>query len=90
MAGLAAKFEALLSHLDERQRRLVLGAEARMLVRGGGRAVARAAWVCEATVSEGACELEAGASVGADREQRQPGTPAGPVVVVRCESEKEW
>jgi hypothetical protein len=32
---LAAKFEALLPHLGERQRRLVLGAEARWLGHGG-------------------------------------------------------
>src|ERR1700730_9829297 len=40
---LVAKFEVLLPHLDERQRRLVLAAEARMLGRGGGRLVARGA-----------------------------------------------
>ncbi|MEV2225641.1 ISAzo13 family transposase, partial [Nocardia vinacea] len=57
---LVAKFEALLPHLDERQRRLVLAAEARMLGRGGGRLVARAAGVREATVSAGVAELEAG------------------------------
>jgi transposase len=57
---LAAKFGALLVHLDERQRRLVLAAEARMLGRGGGRAVAVAAGVREATVSKGVAELEAG------------------------------
>ena len=57
---LAAKFAVVLPHLDERQRRLVLGAEARMLGRGGGRAVARAAGVREATVSAGVTELESG------------------------------
>jgi hypothetical protein len=57
---LAAKFAALLPHLDERQRRLVLGAEARMLGHGGIRAVARAAGVREGTVSRGVAELEAG------------------------------
>ncbi len=58
--SLAAKFEALLPHLDERQRRLLLGAEARMLGHGGGRLVARAAGVREATVSRGVAELESG------------------------------
>jgi hypothetical protein len=58
--SLAAKFEALLPHLDERQRRLLLGAEARMLGHGGGRLVARAAGVPEATVSRGVAELESG------------------------------
>ena len=57
---LAAKFEAVLPHLDERQRRLVLGAEARALGHGGIRQVARAAGVREATVSLGVRELEAG------------------------------
>src|SRR6266542_41178 len=58
--SLAAKFEALLPHLDERQRRLLLGAEARMLGHGGGRLVARAAGVRKATVSRGVAELESG------------------------------
>src|SRR5438552_1223006 len=58
---LAAKFEAVFPHLDERQRRLLMGAEARVLGHGGIRVVARAAGVREATVSLGAAELEAGA-----------------------------
>jgi len=59
-AGLAALFEALGPHLDERQRRLLAGAEARRLGRGGTRVVARAAGMREATVSRGAAELDAG------------------------------
>jgi transposase len=47
-------------HLDERQRRLLMGAEARALGYGGIRLVARAAAVREATVSLGVDELEAG------------------------------
>src|SRR5215467_12179738 len=58
---LAAKFEVILPHLDERQRRLLLGAEARALGHGGIRLVARAAGVREATVSLGVAELESGA-----------------------------
>jgi hypothetical protein len=58
---LAAKFGAILPHLDERQRRLLLGAEARALGHGGIRLVAAAAGAGEATVSLGAAELEAGA-----------------------------
>jgi hypothetical protein len=50
---LAAKFEVLFPHLDERQRRLLMGAEARTLGHGGIRAVARAAGVAENTVSRG-------------------------------------
>jgi Rhodopirellula transposase DDE domain len=51
----------ILPHLDERQRRLLMGAEARSLGHGGIRLVARAAGVREATVSLGADELDAGA-----------------------------
>jgi hypothetical protein len=57
---LAAKFAVIFPHLDERQRRLLMGAEARTLGHGGIRVVARAAGVREATVSLGAGELEAG------------------------------
>jgi Rhodopirellula transposase DDE domain len=57
---LAAKFGVILPHLDERQRRLALAAEARMLGHGGIRLVARAAGVSEVTVSLGVAELEAG------------------------------
>ena len=42
---LAAKFQVIFPHLDERQRRLLMGAEARALGHGGIRAVARAAGV---------------------------------------------
>ena len=58
---LAAKFGAVLPHLDERQRRLYLGSEARALGHGGIRLVAGAAGVREATVSLGVSELESGA-----------------------------
>jgi Rhodopirellula transposase DDE domain len=58
--ALAAKFTELLPHLDERQRRLALGAEARMLGHGGIRLVARAARVDEDTVSRGTSELGGG------------------------------
>jgi hypothetical protein len=58
---LAAKFETIFPHLDERQRRLLLGAEARALGHGGIRLVAGAAGVREATVALGVDELEAGA-----------------------------
>ena len=58
---LAAKFAAVFPHLDERQRRLLMGAGARALGHGGIRAVARAAGVREATVSLGVSELDSGA-----------------------------
>ena len=58
---LAAKFEVIFPHLDERQRRLLMGAEARALGHGGIRLVARAAGVREATVALGVDELDSGA-----------------------------
>src|SRR5437867_11384986 len=58
---LAAKFGDILPHLDERQRRLLLGSEARALGHGGIRLVAAAAGAGEATVSLGVGELESGA-----------------------------
>ena len=58
--SLAAKLDQLLPHLDERQRRLLLGAEARALGHGGIRRVARAAGVREGTVARGAHELDSG------------------------------
>lgn len=56
--GLAEAFELLLPHLDERQRRLVLGAAAGVRGRGGIRLVAGAAGVAESTVSRGLRELQ--------------------------------
>ena len=59
-AGLAGKYLALFPHLDERTRRLVMGADARVLGHGGIRTVARAAGVGETTVSLGVDEVDAG------------------------------
>ncbi|WP_425586934.1 ISAzo13 family transposase [Streptomyces yanii] len=59
-AALADVFAVLLPKVDERQRRLVLGAAARVLGHGGIRAVAGAAGVAESTVSRGVRELAAG------------------------------
>jgi hypothetical protein len=58
--GLRGKLAALLPHLDERQRRLVMGAEARALGHGGIKKVAAAVQVSAVTVSRGIAELEAG------------------------------
>ncbi len=58
--SLAAKFAALFPHLDERQRRLAAGAEARVLGHGGIKVVAAAAGMRPGTVSRGVAELEAG------------------------------
>jgi hypothetical protein len=57
---LSTRFEVLLPHLNERQRRLLLAAEARLLGHGGVRAVAEVAGVSETTVRTGVFELEAG------------------------------
>src|SRR6267154_660130 len=66
-AALAAKLRVLLPHLDERQRRLLMGAEARSLGRGGIRLVARAAEGGEGTVSAGVVGLgRAGHARGSD------------------------
>ncbi|MFE2738890.1 ISAzo13 family transposase [Streptomyces sp. NPDC059349] len=59
-AALSAKFGVILPHLDERQRRLLIGAEAQSLGHGGIRAVARAVGVREAAVSAGVRELCSG------------------------------
>jgi hypothetical protein len=55
---LAAELAVQLPYLDER--RLVMGARARALGRGGIRAVARAAGVSAVTVAKGVTELDAG------------------------------
>src|SRR5438132_1263543 len=71
--GLSAKFDALLPHLDERQRRLVLGAEARWLGHGGIELVARASGTSRKTVAAGVAELEAGGDPLAGRIRRPGG-----------------
>jgi hypothetical protein len=64
---LAAKFGALLPHLDERQRRLTLAAVARSLGHGGINMVARAAGVSRKTVVAGPDELDLGKRLAQDR-----------------------
>ncbi|MGH8907690.1 MAG: hypothetical protein ACRD0K_14505 [Egibacteraceae bacterium] len=56
--ALERKFAALWPYLDERQRRLWMGVEARQIGHGGIAAVARAAGVSWPTVSKAVCELE--------------------------------
>jgi hypothetical protein len=70
---LAARFEVLLPHLNERQRRLALATEARLLGHGGVRAVAQVAGVSETTVRKGVFELEAGDGPLPDRRVRRAG-----------------
>ena len=55
---LATRFEVLLPHLNERQQRLALATEARLLGHGGVRAVAQAAGVSATTVRRGVGELD--------------------------------
>jgi len=79
---LSAKFEVLFPHLDERQRRLAAGAEARSIGHGGIRIVARAAGMREGTVSRGVAELESGqAPLG---RVRRPGGGRKKAVEVDC------
>src|SRR4051812_50026672 len=61
VTALTAKFDVIFPHLDERQRRLLAGAEACSLGHGGVRALARAAGMREGTGSDGVTEVEAGA-----------------------------
>src|SRR5881392_1735187 len=70
---LALRFEVLLPHLNERQRRLLLAAEARLLGHGGVRAVAEIAGVSESTVRKGVFELEGGEDPFPDGRVRRPG-----------------
>src|SRR4051812_21683968 len=77
VTALTAKFDVIFPHLDERQRRLLAGAEARSLGHGGGRAGAQACGLSERTGSEGAAQVEAGgAPVG---RVRRPGAGRPPV-----------
>ena len=70
---LSRRFDALLPQLDERQKRLALGTEARLIGHGGVRAVAVAAQVSEATVRSGVSELEAADSSLPVGRSRRPG-----------------
>lgn len=55
---LADKFSALFPHLNERQRRLVAAADARMMGRGGVAAVSRASGLARSTVARALAELD--------------------------------
>jgi hypothetical protein len=70
---LALRLEVLSPHLNERQRRLLLGAEARLLGHGGVRAVAQVAAVSETTVRRGVFELEEGRDPFPDGRARRGG-----------------
>ena len=70
--GLEEFFSVTSPLLDERQRRVVAGATARLLGRGGT-AVAQAAARSRNTVTIGATEIEAGDAVPHDRVRRVGG-----------------
>jgi hypothetical protein len=57
-SSLAEKFASLLPHLNERQRRLVVAAEARAIGRGGVSIASRASGLSRPTVSKGLAELD--------------------------------
>ena len=79
--ALAGFLETMLPHLDERQRRLMVGAAAQMLGRGGKTKVAELSGVSRPTVAKGANEIEMGAEVS-DR-QRSVGAGAKPAVEIQ-------
>jgi transposase len=70
---LVNRFEVLLPHLNERQQRLALATEARLLGHGGIRAVAVSAGVSESTVRRGVADLDAGEDPFPDGRVRAPG-----------------
>jgi transposase len=70
---LAHRFAVLLPHLNERQRRLAMATEARLLGHGGVRLVARTAGASESTVRKGVSELEAGGEPLPEGRVRRPG-----------------
>ena len=69
--ALAAMFAVLSPHLDERQRRLLAGAQARALGRGGIAMVARASGMARSTVRIGTSEIDQGPEL--IRRARRPG-----------------
>ena len=73
LARLGRRFAVLLPHLNERQRRWAVAAEARLLGHGGVRAVAQVAGMSETTVRRGVAELEAGGDPLPEGRVRAPG-----------------
>jgi hypothetical protein len=70
-AAMAELFAVLSPHLNERQRRLWAGAQARALGRGGIAMVARATGLSRSTVQTGAAEVDAGPAL--TERVRRPG-----------------
>jgi len=73
---LAGRLAEIRPHLDERQWRLLLGAEARAIGRGGVKLVAGAVGVSADTVGRGAWELEAGVAPDGRVRRAGAGRPA--------------
>ncbi|MDA8040452.1 MAG: ISAzo13 family transposase [Actinomycetota bacterium] len=71
--GLSEFFSTITPLLDERQRRVVAGAAARMLGRGGVAAVARVASMSRNTVITGSKEIASGETAPAGRVRREGG-----------------
>jgi hypothetical protein len=66
-------FSVVMPLLDERQQRLIAGAAARMLGRGGTTTVSRAAGMSRSTVTTGSKEVDRGDAVPAERVRRPGG-----------------
>jgi transposase len=73
LSQLGDRFAVLLPHLNERQRRLAVATEARLLGHGGVRAAARVAGMSETTVRRGMAELEEGGDQLPEGRVRAPG-----------------
>ncbi len=71
--GLEQFFSVVMPLLDERQQRLVAGAAARLLGRGGTTAVSRTAAMSRSTVTTGAKEVDSGGGLPAERIRRPGG-----------------
>jgi hypothetical protein len=71
--GLKEFFSVISPLLDERQRRVIAGATARLLGRGGTTAVARTAEMSRNTVTTGATEIETSGALPQDRVRRVGG-----------------
>lgn len=66
---ISQRWEVMREALDERQRRLLVGVEAKVLGRGGVTAVALATGVSRTTIRAGLSEIEATAQTGQTAQQ---------------------
>jgi transposase len=70
-AAIRARYEPVAALLDERARRLLAGAEALAIGRGGVSAVARSTGLARSTVQRGVADVQAAASPGRGRVRRE-------------------